>query len=145
MRDAERRLWSLQAIDADGRKSFLRGGRVRAMFHVVGRDSLRGAGAEWGGTIAIAEGYATAATVHEHKQWPTAVAFGAGNLEPVALAIRQRLGKARIVITGDVGPVGQEKANEAAAAVGGFVSFPKFTPEQIAGGATDFNDLAALA
>ncbi|UEX76820.1 hypothetical protein LMH63_12730 [Spiribacter halobius] len=33
--------------------------------------------------LAIAEGYATAATVHEAKGWPVAVAWDAGNLAPV--------------------------------------------------------------
>jgi len=142
LRDTERRLWSLQAIDASGRKSFMRGGRVRGMFHLVGRALLRGAGETWTGTIAIAEGYATAASISRHQEWPVATAFCAGNLEPVARAIRARLPKAKIIVCGDCDPVGKQKANEAAAAANGLVSFPSLSAEQIRAGLTDFNDYA---
>ena len=75
----------------------------------------------------VAEGYATAASVHEATGYPVAVAFDAGNLEPVAETIREKLPDCSIIIAGDndKSGVGQEKARAAAAASGGKVVIPE--------------------
>lgn len=51
--------------------------------------------------IAIAEGFATAASVHEATGWTVLVAFTCSNLEPVAVAARVRWSEARLVIVAD--------------------------------------------
>lgn len=58
MHDAEGRFWSVQAINEQGEKQFLFGARVLGCFHVIGDVNQAR-------TVAIAEGYATAATLHE--------------------------------------------------------------------------------
>jgi putative DNA primase/helicase len=54
-----------------------------------------------GPVLLIAEGYATAATLHEATSLPVAVAFAAGNLLPVAQALRERYRDARLLICAD--------------------------------------------
>jgi putative DNA primase/helicase len=49
----------------------------------------------------LAEGYATGATLHEATGLPVAVAFDAGNLAPVARALRKRYPQARLLICAD--------------------------------------------
>ena len=143
----DRRLWSLQAIDRDGRKSFLKGGRTRGLFHLVGASLLRDVDHRtFAGEVGIAEGLATSATVHQLEAISVFTAFNAGNLVRVALAVRGRLPHARITVAGDVDPsgVGQANAEEAARAVAGLVSLPPLTSAETAAGASDWNDYQAL-
>ena len=70
-------LHSLQFINADGQKRFLTGGRVAGCYFSIGNP--KGAAA-----LCIAEGFATGATIFEATNYPVAVAFNAGNLDPVA-------------------------------------------------------------
>jgi putative DNA primase/helicase len=129
-------LHSLQTIGADGEKRFLFGGRVTGCYFSVGKPT---------GVLCIAEGYATAASIHEATGYAVAVAFNAGNLLPVAVALRAKLSDVRIVLCADDdyctdGNPGIAKATGAALAVGGLLALPDFgdsRPE----GATDFNDL----
>ena len=107
------------------------------------------------GEILLAEGYATGATLHMATEKPVAVAFDAGNLEPVAKALREQFPNAAITICADNDhqhtrktPEGTELwnkgvalAQEAAKAVGGKVVAPLFNEEERARGLTDFNDL----
>ena len=77
MVDAAGTLWSLQRIDAAGAKLFITGSRKRGLFH-----RIEGAGRAW-----LAEGYATAASVHAATGDAAVVAFDAGNLGAVAEAL----------------------------------------------------------
>ena len=77
--DADGKIWSLQTIDADGDKLFMPGGRKKGCMFAVGEPGER---------IVVAEGFATGASIHEATGLPVAVAFDAGNLEPVAREIR---------------------------------------------------------
>jgi len=125
-------LHSLQFIDPDGNKRFLTGGRIKGCYSGIGRPD---------GKIYIAEGYATAASIHESTQSAVAIAFNAGNLEPVALAMRERFQDIEIIIAADndvntPGNPGITKANQAARAVQATVVAPE---------AGDFNDLALSA
>lgn len=146
MRDMQQGVQSLQAIDERGRKSFLKGARKTGLFHVVAASEIRGAAPDHRGPIAIAEGYATAASVRQLQGWPCFVAFDAGNLLPVAEAVRDRFPMASITVCGDNdrSGTGQEKAEEAAAAIGAAVAIPPFTEEEQARGMTDWNDYANL-
>lgn len=64
----------------------------RGHFHLIGLPT-------W--ILLIAEGYATAASLHEATGLPVAVAFDAGNLQPVAEALHKRYPKARILVCAD--------------------------------------------
>ena len=85
-------LQSLQFICPGGVKKFLPGGRVGGCWYTIGAP---------GETICIAEGFATAATVHEATGFPVVAAFNAGNLPAVARAIRGRHPGARMIICAD--------------------------------------------
>jgi putative DNA primase/helicase len=53
------------------------------------------------GLVLVAEGYATAASIHEATGLPVAVAFDSGNMLPVAEALRRRHSNARILVCAD--------------------------------------------
>lgn len=114
MLDAEGALWNVQKINSAGDKRFMPG-RKKGLFHLIGTP---------GETLALAEGYATAATVHESTGWPVAVAFDAGNLAPVAEALARVYPYARFVVCADHDPAGLKGARAAAQAVGGYVIAP---------------------
>jgi len=63
-------------------------------FHLIG--SIRS-----GCVVLIAEGYATAATLHEATGLPVAVAFDCGNLQPVAEALIKHYKRLRILFCAD--------------------------------------------
>lgn len=153
MRNAAGELMNLQTIapapPADGpEKRYLGGGRKSGLWHLLGQ-------ADGAAVVLLAEGYATAATLHEATGRPVAVCFDAGNLPNVARALRQLHPTALLLVCGDddreteqrTGTnAGRKYAAAAARAVladgapAGAV-FPEGLPE----GGTDFNDLAAHA
>ncbi|AZE19441.1 DNA primase, phage-associated [Pseudomonas chlororaphis subsp. aureofaciens] len=133
------RLVNLQRIGPDGAKRFLPGGRVKGTYSPLGI-------IEPGSVLCICEGWATAASLHQHGGYVVAAAMNAGNLIPAAMGLRARYQGQPIVIAGDDdrltdGNPGRVAANAAAAAVGGQVAFPEW-PEGAPDDLTDFNDLA---
>ena len=149
VQDADGRLWSVQKIGPDGFKQFQEGGRVEGGHFVIGD-------ARQPGPLLIAEGYATAATLHEITDMPAIVAFNAGNLLPVAQTYRALDPDRVIYIAGDDDRqraaeldgqgrpkvnVGRVKAEEAALAIGSQAVFPSFAPGS---DGTDWNDLAQM-
>ncbi|WP_139379474.1 toprim domain-containing protein, partial [Zoogloea sp. LCSB751] len=153
VRNSKGTLHSLQAIYpekiSNRDKEFLSNGLKQACFHLIGEiipDQ----------PLCIAEGYATAASLHQVSDWPTAVAFDAGSLQPVARALQEAYPQARFILCadddafghcqackapvrvadGDTCPscgqphkcrnAGQIRAHEAARAVGGVVALPEF-------------------
>ncbi|MGI4798467.1 MAG: toprim domain-containing protein [Janthinobacterium lividum] len=144
MQDIAGKIWSLQTIDRDGGKLYLKGGRKAGTHAVLGR-------IDPGAPIVIAEGYAAAATMREVAGLATVAAFDSGNLLEVANAYRAADPKRAIIMAGDndhhlprreapLPNVGAEKATAAAAAVEGMVVLPPFVP---ADQGSDFNDYAA--
>jgi putative DNA primase/helicase len=122
LRDAAGKLWSLQAINEQGTKLFPKYGRKSGCFHLIGDMTAARA-------LFIAEGYATAASVHAALGEPTGVAIDSGNLLPVARTLRELHPQIRMVIAGDDDPTkpgnpGRTKAEAAALAVGGVAVFP---------------------
>jgi putative DNA primase/helicase len=115
--NAQLELINLQFIDAEGNKRFLGGGQKKNGFCWLGSSTE---------TILVAEGFATAASLHENKGLQTFVAFDAGNLECVAKIIRAKLPDVQIIIAGDndESGVGQKAARAAALAVGGTYIIP---------------------
>ncbi len=128
MCDVDGGLHGLQTISPDGFKLFTKGCAKRGKMHTIPGKTF----------TVIAEGYATAASIHMATGFTSIVAFDAGNLLPVAQAIRLANPKAQIIIAADddretPGNPGLTKANDAAKAIKAKVAVP---PE---GG--DFNDM----
>ncbi|MCP5265719.1 MAG: DUF927 domain-containing protein [Burkholderiaceae bacterium] len=148
MRDIAGRLWNVQAIlpkalDDGSDKRFLKGGRVTGCLHWLGSPG----GAGW---LLVAEGYATAASLHEATRLSVACAFNCGNLDDVCIAIRKRFPEARLLVCADDNSAaeltggrnaGVEAAQKAAKVARGHWVKPQGLPDDGA----DFNDLAAHA
>lgn len=120
VRDSAGTLTSLQFIGADGSKRFLSAGRIKGCYWGCGSPPKPGE------PLLIGEGVATTATLHEATGYAAAAAFSAGNLEPVALALREKFPQAKILVCADADPVGRETAAAAAAAVNGLWIEPDF-------------------
>lgn len=148
MRDLNGKIWSLQTISAEGEKHYTAGGRKKGLHFIVGEyDPAR--------PLVFAEGFATAATVHQATRLPVAVVFDSGNLKPVAEAYRERNPVQPLIFAADndhhlplkKSPTGRElpnmgieKAQEAARVVNGSVLIPEFSRGNPG---TDWNDYAA--
>ncbi len=170
MCDAAGRIWGLQIIRGERRPGQLekeywpKGLAKQGHYHLIGAPVP-------GGVALVAEGYATAATLHEATGLPVAVAFDASNLRPVAEALRGAHRNLHLLICADDDylqkcracgrrtPVaepacvhcgephgktnpGVEAAKAAALAVGGAVCVPQFPFDREGKKLTDFNDLA---
>jgi putative DNA primase/helicase len=132
-------LHSLQFIGPDGEKRFLAGGRVNGCYYLIGEPN---------NALYVAEGFATGASVFEATGCAVAVAFNAGNLLPVARALRAKFPEIRLTICADddantPGNPGLTKAREAAQAVGAMLALPDFGSNR-PHDASDFNDLHLL-
>lgn len=122
--DADNRIWNLQLIWPAGAKTFFYNGRKSGCFHLIGEITPRT-------PLVIVEGYATGASVFMATQFPVAVAIDAGNLLPVAQALRAQYPDIEFIFAADndaatPGNPGITKAREAALAVGGKVCWPEF-------------------
>jgi len=116
MFNGDGRLSSVQYIDAEGAKLYHSGGVARGSHWSVG--VFEGAD-----TIYIAEGFATAATIHEITGKPCVVSYSANNLVPVTEAIKGAYADAKVVIVADhdKGGTGQRYAEQAGAKHGAAV------------------------
>ena len=92
MRDTAGTVYSLQTIAKDGTKMFMSGGRVKGCYFGIGKPK---------GALIVCEGFATGASIHECTGHAVAVAFNAGNLEAVALALRSKYPTLKIIIAAD--------------------------------------------
>lgn len=133
-------LVNVQRIHPDGTKRFLKGGRIVGTFALFGRELPEE------GELYIAEGWATAATIATALRLPVVAAMNAGNLAPVAQAIRAaRPGLALTLAADDdhrtPGNPGITKAAEAARLVQGAMTWPT-TCRGAGCTCTDFNDVA---
>jgi len=128
--DAAGTIRSLQAIFPakhpilNRNKDFLAAGGLAGLFWWLGPRPTRP-----DSTVLIAEGFATAATLHEETGLRVYLAFTAGNLLAVGRIVRQKLPEADIVLAGDndintEGNPGLSKATEAAGDVAGRVAVP---------------------
>ena len=136
MRDLDGKLWSLQSISENGEKHYTAGGRKQGLHTLIGAyDPDK--------PLVFAEGFATAATVHEATGLAVAVTFDSGNLKPVAKAYRERHPFQSLIFAADndhhlplraspgglpLPDVGREKAGEAALGVNGSLLFPNSRP-----------------
>lgn len=139
LRDVDGELKNLQFIDPTGSKRFLRGGRVRGMFHVIGAERTP---RTW-----LVEGYATGVSLHLDRGETVVVAFSCGNLLPVATEIQRAWRTALTIMADDdwqtPGNPGVTAAKEVAAKLGVGWHVPEFPPNR-ARWASDFNDCKRL-
>ena len=150
---SDKKLVNVQTIDEDGNKSFLSGGQKQGAYTIIGDFKQNQNG------IVLAEGFATAASVHQATGKPVVVAFDAGNLKAVSEKLIDVLPKdVPVYFAADNDPkhIGEYKAQAAAEVWGerAKIMLPEFTPTQIQQYQqekgvdkvpTDFNDLHKLA
>lgn len=124
-------LHGLQFITPNGDKKFLKGTSKKGNHHRIGYCPVD--------ILALTEGYATGASVHEATGWTVAVAFDCGNLKHVALALLKKFPGRRVVICADSDEAGLKCAHETALAVRGIVINPVFGEGKLG---NDWNDYA---
>jgi putative DNA primase/helicase len=120
-------LKGLQLIQEDGGKCFPL--PFKGLFHVAscGQCDLE--------VIVIAEGYATAVSIHEATELFTVAAMSACNMKAVALKIRELFPYSKIIIAADNDYAGRQAAKESSQALGCNVQI--IYPTQ----GKDFNDM----
>lgn len=113
-------LVNVQLINAEGLKRTLKGGQVKGACHIL--DGKKEAGKR----LWIAEGYATALTVHHLTGETVMVALSSVNLLSLASLARHKYPACRIVIAADrdLNGDGQTKASAAAESCEGVVALP---------------------
>lgn len=113
-------LVNLQLINADGLKRTLKGGAVKGACHII--EGQKQAGKR----LWIAEGYATALTVHHLTGETVMVALSSVNLLSLASLARQKYPACQIVLAADrdLSGDGQTKAAAAARVSEGIVALP---------------------
>jgi KaiC/GvpD/RAD55 family RecA-like ATPase len=118
--DSDGHLSSLQYIDHDGAKLYHPGAEAGGKFWMIGT-------MDEPGTIYVAEGFATAATIHETTCRPCIVSYSASSLVPVTASLREMYGNMQdivIVADHDKHGVGQKYADQASAKYGARVVMP---------------------
>jgi hypothetical protein len=134
--DADGELSSLQYISADGDKKYHQGGATGSCFWSVGVPAQ-------GEAVYLAEGFATAATIHEITNKAVFIAYSASNLLHVTGILRGQYDEVVIVADNDKSGVGFNYAEQAAAKYGARIVMPP-----IEGDANDYaqagHDLLAL-
>jgi len=113
-------LVNCQLINDVGDKRFLYGGQKSSCFHFIEGT---------GDLVAIAEGYATALTINLTTHASVYVAFDCGNLKNVALIVKEKHPKSKIIICGDNDlsnkvNSGKIKAEAAAKAISAIAKIP---------------------
>ena len=118
--DRDGTLSTLQYIDEDGGKLYHPGGKSGGKFWMIGT-------IDEPGTLYVAEGFATAATIYETTSRPCVVAYSASSLVPVTASLREMYGATQdivIVADHDKHGVGQRYADQASAKFGARVIIP---------------------
>ena len=138
LRDENGTLHSIQFIAGNSDKENLHRGRKKGCFHVLGELAACG-------IILIAEGFATAASIHEATGLTVVTALDWGNMRHVGEALSRKFPALHFFFCADDdvrqrGNPGLAGAQKAAQAVGGKVIFPVFSGPRL-DGQTDFNDL----
>lgn len=126
----EREIVNLQSINQDGGKRFLSGGQVEGGYAFIGKSEDVADG------VVVAEGYATAASIHQATGKPVIIAFNAGNMVTVAGRLAKTLPEqvpVVIAVDNDASQTGIKKAQQAAAFFNGRATAvqPEFTMTQI--------------
>jgi putative DNA primase/helicase len=137
--DRQKKLHSLQCIEpSGGPKWYLTDGAKSGHFWPIGKPLQHGGQP----VFVLAEGYATAASVHAATGHMVLVCFDAGNLLAVARVLRERAPGAIIIVAADndiwtTGNPGMAAAGKVAEAVGALVVAPPFTEAEYQTGLDD--------
>ena len=144
--DTDFMITSLQSIDEQCGKKFMKGGRIKGCFVPMPRKDETKPVSE----IVICEGYATGASIAQHYKpdAPVWLALNAGNLQNVAVAMRAVYPDAKIIIACDLDKpqagekygIGEIKGRYAAKAVDGKIWLPTLPQGEYG----DFNDMACV-
>ena len=102
-RDAAGKLLTMQRIFPDGRKLFVTYAPKKGGFHLIPGDAE--------GPILLAEGYATAASLHEATGYTAVCAFDLGNLGPVFQALQTLYPEREIILCADNDPPNPKSLN----------------------------------
>ena len=137
---------SLQYIHSDGSKRFHPEAEKSGNFLLLGSSLPQDEKNLSSSEIILCEGVATGQTIREAVGKSVAVCFDSGNLEKVALNLREKFPNAAITICADNDHksdmnVGISKAQKAAEKVQGKVIVPFLTEVEKTQGLTDFNDI----
>lgn len=135
-------LVTLQMIQEDGQKRFLKNGEIDGAYGSIGRDTSK---------IYICEGWATAKSVYAACGYVAVWAFNSGNLKKVAVSLRGKYPESEIIICADNDQwtkkpdgkpynAGVEAGQEAARAVGALIVWPDVAYDD-AEKRTDWNDI----
>ena len=156
LKDTKGNIHSLQYINEDGSKRFLKGGEKQGKFFMLHEGSLNNS--DKTKNIIIAEGFATAASIDKAinagKTWnqktPIATCFDAGNIEHALKELKTTNPNKSFTIAADNDMwkdrnTGKEKAQTAAKKYGAKVILPNFNYSHKDHTPTDFNDLHKLA
>ena len=135
-------LASVQSIYRGGAKRFLAGGRIAGGYYLIADATRRP-------EVLIAEGFATAATLHEETGAACYCTFNAGNLMAVARHVRAGHPGETIILCADddawtEGNPGLTQARAAAIEIGAKLLVPDFVNMDLTSRPTDFNDLYRL-
>lgn len=133
LKDPSGEVQTLQFIAPDGDKKLLGGGKKDGHYATIGGGRP--------GPIVICEGVATGISLHLATKYPIAIAMDAGNLQPVARALKAKYPEREFIIAADNDHKGEKNTGvafgtEAARAIGARLAVSR-------GSGTDFNDQAA--
>jgi len=161
MYDCNNKLQNLQRIFSGGKKLFLPDKSTEGCFYILGTVELPSIINTTNNIditktiIYIAEGYATAASIHEATGQPAVISFSVNNLPKIAEIINWEYPDTEIIICADNDlygnnkNIGLDKASEAAMIIDAKLVAPKFkhipSNTESKSTPTDFNDLANLA
>ena len=155
MRDKNDKIWSLQYIYGDGNKMNFTGGKKQGNFFLITSgnsksEDKQNINSHKKDTIFLAEGFATAVTVHKATKSPVAVCFDAGNIEHVLVNLKTKHPNSNFIIAADNDlwkgvNTGKEKAELVAQKYNVKVILPEFRYEHKDHLPDDFNDLEKLS
>ncbi|MBT4922527.1 MAG: hypothetical protein HON23_05885 [Rickettsiales bacterium] len=142
MRDVNDNLWSLQRIYPNGDKRFLKDGKKKGCFCLIGNNELEALD-----RVFLCEGFSTGASIYLATEIPVIICFDAGNIFPVLESIKAKYPNKQYVIAADddaYGKVntGRLKALEACSKMHVSAYVPIFKDRSSK--PTDFNDLHCL-
>lgn len=145
LKDVKGEIHSLQFIDDDGKKIYLKGGKKMGCFFMINADKINESK-----EIYLVEGFATGVSVHMATNKPVAITFDAGNIDPVLKNLKEIHPNKEFTIAADNDfwakkNVGREKAEMAAQKYGVKVIVPSFSLAHKDELPTDFNDLHKLS
>jgi putative DNA primase/helicase len=145
LQDTKGVIHSLQFINEDGSKIFMKNGKKIGCFFMIDSDKVKDSK-----EIYLAEGFATGVSIHLATNKPVAITFDAGNIEHVLKNLKEVHPNKEFTIAADNDlwkehNVGKEKAEIAAQKYGAKVVLPNFTLAHKDEMPTDFNDLHKLS